>query len=334
MDERLASDNERLAEKPASSNGQRQVQKLRAPQATRKTAPARTGAAIPSSTTRNGDVLARFGAGFGFSLAAIALVVGWQTRSVNGLTAEDGLGYALGIVAVCCIALLLLYPLRKRLKFLKFLGPARNWFRAHMTFGVLVPIAALYHCNFQLGSIISQLALFSALLVAGSGLIGRFLYRKIHRNLTGEKMDLKRMRRELAMDRPAGPKSLGFLGLVKQRVDAFDHRVLDGGDNLWRSIRVQLQLRSRTAREAEVLTNFGVAQLARESRRSPIISAHQDRLAAALFNYLEDHMRQVRRIATLQVHERLFALWHVVHLPFFILLLLSVVVHVFAVHLY
>lgn len=42
----------------------------------------------------------------------------------------------------------------------------------------------------------------------------------------------------------------------------------------------------------------------------------------------------VNRAAAFAFYERLFALWHVLHLPFFILLVLAVIVHVIAVHLY
>jgi hypothetical protein len=42
----------------------------------------------------------------------------------------------------------------------------------------------------------------------------------------------------------------------------------------------------------------------------------------------------VRNTATLGVYERLFALWHVLHVPLFILLVITAIIHVVAVHLY
>ena len=49
---------------------------------------------------------------------------------------------------------------------------------------------------------------------------------------------------------------------------------------------------------------------------------------------LGQYFAAVNRAAAFAFYERLFALWHVLHLPFFILLVLAAIVHVIAVHLY
>ena len=122
----------------------------------------------------------RYGAYFGFGGAAALLVVGWLARDARALTAEEGLGYALGLAALGCMLLLLVYPLRKRLKILAFIGATKSWFRIHMILGTSMPLAALYHCNFTIGSPVSRVALFAALAVACSGFVGRYIYSKIH----------------------------------------------------------------------------------------------------------------------------------------------------------
>jgi hypothetical protein len=42
----------------------------------------------------------------------------------------------------------------------------------------------------------------------------------------------------------------------------------------------------------------------------------------------------LRRTAGLAVYERLFAAWHVLHLPLFYMLIFTALIHVVAVHLY
>jgi len=42
----------------------------------------------------------------------------------------------------------------------------------------------------------------------------------------------------------------------------------------------------------------------------------------------------VRRVAELATYERLFSLWHLLHLPLFFMLLVAGVVHIVAVHVY
>ncbi len=53
-------------------------------------------------------------AGLGYGLAALSIVVGFKLSEGYFLTAESGLGYALGIIGGSLMLALLLYPLRKR----------------------------------------------------------------------------------------------------------------------------------------------------------------------------------------------------------------------------
>jgi hypothetical protein len=49
---------------------------------------------------------------------------------------------------------------------------------------------------------------------------------------------------------------------------------------------------------------------------------------------VERYLDAVVRVAQYTAYERVFALWHVAHLPFVYLLVISAVVHVVAVHAY
>ena len=49
---------------------------------------------------------------------------------------------------------------------------------------------------------------------------------------------------------------------------------------------------------------------------------------------VDQYLHAVVRVAQYTAYERLFALWHVAHLPFVYLLVISAVVHVVAVHAY
>ena len=285
----------------------------------------------PGTVTRETSERSRESLWFVLLLCAMAWL--WQNRHAQWLNAEHGLGYAMGVVAVSCMLLLLIYPVRKRLRFLAFIGPTRRWFQFHMWLGVLAPSAALVHCNFTLGSLNSRIALYSALLVAGSGLIGRVLYRKIHQSLYGRKTDLKRLQADLhAHD--GRFDSLPFYALLNSRLETFDRRLVAQGGELVSAVRCALFVGPKLRRERRALRTFAERQIARISVRNPVIRTHRRRLLRAVDDYLASHMAQVKRVARVQAYERLFALWHVVHLPFFLLLVLSVVVHVAAVHLY
>ena len=270
----------------------------------------------------------------GLGLAAIAIFVGWRLRDRNYLNAEEGLGYALGIVSVACMLILLLYPLRKRFKFLKFIGPLPKWFRNHMVLGAFAPIAALYHCNFQLGSLNSRIALFSALIVAGSGLIGRFIYSRIHRGLYGRKSNLKELLAQVKFTAP-GEGVLGtFISELMQRLATFDRSVMVPPKGWLDCFRMPILLFFQTRIQYFRLARFARASLQYQASRSPVVAEHQAQLERAVCNFIATHLRRVRRVAEFTAYERLFALWHKIHVPFFVSLVLSVSVHVLVVHLY
>ena len=74
----------------------------------------------------------------GLSISAL-LAYGWLHRADRWINPESGIGYGLGIFGGSMMLLLLLYPLRKRVRWLSFLGKMNLWFRAHMVLGVLAP---------------------------------------------------------------------------------------------------------------------------------------------------------------------------------------------------
>ena len=120
------------------------------------------------------------------------------------------------------MVVLLLYPLRKRLRFMRGWLKLGSWFRLHMLLGVLGPLCILLHCNFRLGSTNSTVALACMLLVAGSGLIGRYLYGKFHFGLYGQqvglhelKSDLDYIYRELETCFPRGCRASGSEGALR-----------------------------------------------------------------------------------------------------------------------
>lgn len=297
---------------------------------------AREWAQDPFDTRSGGwlEIFRNYRAWFGFGLAASLLLIGWHIRDLDLLTAERGVGYALGIVSVCCMLVLLLYPLRKRFKLLKFIGPMPRWFRNHMVLGVVAPIAALYHCNFQLGSLNSRIALFSALLVAGSGLVGRFIYSKIHHGLYGRKKKLKELLAQVRLTAPRNGALGSFVPELLQRISAFDRQVLVPPEGVLHSLKLPFTLWFRTRLAYFRLARFTRHSLKFEAMHSSVVAAHRAQLEKSVRRYIKNHLRHVRRVAEFTAYERLFALWHKVHFPFFLMLLITVVIHVLVVHLY
>jgi hypothetical protein len=264
---------------------------------------ARTAKAVRrGTTTRSGALVSVAGV-----VSVVLVAWGWSVRREVYLNAEFGAGYALGIVGTAMMALLLVYSLRKRLAFMRSWGRVPRWLDAHMAMGLLGPTAILFHANFKLGSLNSTVTLCCVIVVATSGVVGRMIYPKVHRGLSGRRADVRELREAAQAQRGALGSSLAGRPELARELSALEELALGGGRGAFASWRRSVLLRRRAAHLEK-----------------------RNRGAAALRRYTD----ALRRIAEFRSYERLFGLWHAFHLPFCIMLFAAAVVHVIAVHMY
>jgi hypothetical protein len=269
----------------------------------------------------------------GFAFVAIAIYLGWTLPTERLLSPERGIGYALGIAGGSAMLLLLLYPARKRMRRLGFLGTVKGWFQLHMVLGVVGPLLILYHSNFSLGATNSNAALISMLLVAGSGIFGRYFYTRIHHGLYGRRAthaELQKAAGELR-EKVAGSR---FVPELLEQIDAAEQRLLRRPAGSAAHLLQPLRVTGRMLLERWQLTRFARQRLRVAADSNPVLAAQHRKFETAIRRYIGKRLEATRRLAEFQSYERLFSLWHVLHLPLFLLLLIAGVVHVVAVHVY
>lgn len=265
----------------------------------------------------------------GLWLALAAIVAGLLLPTQRYITPQDGFGYWLGIVGGSFMLALLIYPMRKRMPRLAVIGSVRFWFRTHMVLGVVGPLAILYHANFSLGATNSNVALACMLIVAGSGLVGRFLYARIHHGLYGQKATL----RELAADADNLRNHSGALKVLPGLMDEVERAEREIGRPAPMIVRPVLAgIRER--REARRIRRLVRDAVAMAATRSATLQQERARFTRTASDYVSARLRAARRIAEFEASERLFAIWHVLHMPLFVVLVIVGVVHVIAVHVY
>lgn len=300
-------------------------------------------AAVPTETpgveakgaTDDSERWLRLAARAGYSAAGVTVIVGWWiTRDRTLVNAEDGLGYWLGIIGASAMATLLLYPMRKRLRFMHALGATRHWFRMHMVLGVLGPVLILYHCNFSLGSLNDTVALLCTLLVAISGLVGRYVYAKVHVDLDGHRATLEQLADGARITAVQRREAVALVPGLIERLTAYDAEVLDASQGVLAMLLRPLKLAIVTRWEALRLARFARRQLRILAARSPIVRAQRRELERSVSRFIGEHLGRIRRVAELGTYERVFSAWHVFHLPFFYMLVFAALIHVLAVHMY
>jgi hypothetical protein len=269
-----------------------------------------------------------------FSIAVISvLALAWIEREEGILTADSGLGYWLGIAGAVMMAMLALYPLRKRVKVLRNAGRVANWFRTHMILGILGPMLIVLHTNFKLGSLNSQLALYTMLVVVASGVAGRYLYARIHKGLYGQHVQIRDILTDLAeLQERLDADLTGAHGIAEELKRHLPHPGAQA--SILRSALGALTIGPRAAfsrrRVAGLIRNHiqhspQYAQLGWRQRRK--VTGEIDRRVRVYF-------AAVRKAGRLGFFERLFGMWHHLHMPLFVVLAMTVVLHIIAVHRY
>jgi hypothetical protein len=253
-------------------------------------------------------------------LSVLALVgLAWLVRSGNYYTASSDLGYYMGLVGALMMLTLLTYPLRKRINWMKNWGATKHWFKFHMILGIVGPTLVVFHCAFRLSSINAAVALFSMALVALSGIVGRFVYRHIHQGLYGRRVTLKEVKGEVTALHEkisALPQSK----VVMREVLAFEQYALKREKSfllaVWKFIAMPLE-RYQSAKKC--MNTLSV--LDREG-------------AKPVGLLVADYLGEVERVSKFHTYEKIFSLWHVLHIPLVYLLVATAVFHVLAVHMY
>lgn len=272
--------------------------------------------------------------GIAYWIATITLtLVAWLLGDKELYTADSALGYNLGLTGGILMLMLLLYPLRKRIGFMRAWIPLKYWFMAHMFLGVAGPMFIMFHCNLRFDSINGSVAFWSMTAVFLSGLVGRFIYTKIHYGLYGQRATLEEMKADLGMHTDDAREGARFSATVENKLRYFEATALNastGMASVWRLITLTpwsywVYLRT------QYLVKREIKQQGRtQGWDKTQVHKHLDEGRSAIRNYL----RTILKVVQFNIYESLFSLWHILHVPLMFILLVSGIVHVLAVHMY
>ena len=231
------------------------------------------------------------------------------------------IGYRLGLTGALMMLTLLIYPLRKHVPWLREFGRLSEWLQLHMILGICGPMFILFHSEFRIQSLNAAVAMWSMIIVALSGIAGRFIYGRIHSRFNGQKLAAAELSREV-----------GVLLLDVERGGALPQRA--------RELLIAFEARAAQQPDSLIRQTFRFLRIAAE-RRGVLRAVHRElassvdaRRRAQIEAGLRPYLRGLQRVAQFAVYERMFALWHVLHLPLVALLVVSAIFHVIAVHMY
>ena len=260
----------------------------------------------------------------GFIVVCIS-VIGWIVAHGDYYQSGKGLGYNLGLAGGLMVLTLLLYSARKHIGFMRKLGKLKYWFSIHMMLGIVGPVLIIFHTNFKLGSVNASIAFYCMVLVASSGVIGRFVYTKIHKGLYGSKTNLKEVRGQLEGDKENVKTKLGQYPKVLKIMYRFEKEALEGKRNFIQGILYFL--------------SFDVRRVLLQRKCKKYILRHtkgerKEEYADALAQLVSHYLEHVQTVAQFKKFEQIFSAWHVLHIPLMFMMVATAIFHVIWVHMY
>jgi hypothetical protein len=211
----------------------------------------------------------------------------------NGL-----LGHGMGIIgSFLMVSGVSIYMLRKRWRFLARVGKLKHWLEFHIFLCTLGPILVLFHTSFKIGGMVS-ISFWSMVAVVLSGIIGRFIYIQIPRTIEGRELSLTEVR-----------------GMKTDIADILVNRYALDKDSLETIVQSTMGNRKERSSVLTVKRSLRGTQLTR-SQKSQIMKLVKNEISLN------------QRIDRLQTMQMLFKYWHVAHLPFALVMLVIMVVHV------
>ncbi len=215
------------------------------------------------------------------------------------LKPSGDIGHGLGIVGTLMILIGVFgYMTRKRWRALQRWGRLKYWLEFHIFLCTLGPMLVLFHTAFKFGGIVS-ISFWSMVTVVLSGVFGRYVYVRIPQTVEGRALDWSEIEE--------------IKRTVEQRLKGANELSDEQKQTIWQIWNAPTSLWKKKRQ---------IKRIARKSvdRGSP------------LYDWLIEQTELMHKLSSdkerINLYKRLFKYWHVFHLPFAIIMLLIMLIHV------
>lgn len=230
------------------------------------------------------------------------------------LKPSGALGHGMGIIgSLFMIIGVSSYMARKRYRSLARWGQLKHWLEFHIFLCTLGPILVLFHTSFKFGGIVA-VSFWSMVAVFLSGIIGRFIYIQIPRTIEGRELSLNELR-----------DLKGSIGEVLKSDFNLD-------ENSYQAIL------ESTSRKFEVYSGNAIGRFFKKYAEDKEAKRKIKKILKNANLPLNDYRTLVklvgneislnRRIDRLNTMQNLFKYWHVAHLPFALVMLIIMLIHI------
>ncbi len=246
-----------------------------------------------------------FLAGYGMHYYSLPIEQRFFDEQDQELKPSGVAGHGFGIVgSIMMIVGVTSYMVRKRSRRLIRVGKLKYWLEFHIFLCSLGPILILFHTAFKFGGIVA-ISFWSMVAVVLSGVVGRFIYNQIPRSIQG---------REL---------SLGEVVTLKAEIASQLHHLPSG-----MSDQIEIILNTNTVQKTNLLSEYfhdwNKSRQVKDLLKSRnIMTGKED-----VLNLVKMELSLKRKLKRLVTMQSWFRSWHIIHLPFALIMMIIMVVHI------
>jgi hypothetical protein len=250
----------------------------------------------------------------GISYYRISIEERFYHPAHNLLKPSGILGHGMGILgSLFMIIGMGSYMVRKRYRILSRMGLLKHWLEFHIFLCTLGPILILFHTTYKFGGLVA-VSFWSMVAVFLSGVIGRFIYIQIPHTIEGRELSLNEVR-NLKSD---------VVEIIRNsyNLDEESYAIIVN------SIKKKVELYHKYA----IVRYIRKYVNDHKSLRAVKKVLKENNLPRAeykqVLELIEDDIMLNRKIEQLDLMQNLFKYWHVAHLPFALVMLIIMFVHV------
>ena len=233
----------------------------------------------------------------------------------NELLKPTGLiGHGMGIAGSALMVIGVFgYMARKRYRIFSRIWVLKYWLEFHIFLCTLGPILILYHTTFKFGGLVA-ISFWSMVAVMVSGIIGRFIYLQIPRSIQG---------RELSLSDLSGIENDLFAKMKDQynvdyKIIAEINIALSNSEPKG-NINFILRIINRFRFERKLMK-----QIRKELKSQQLVKSDYRKVV----QIFKSKIILNRRIAWLSTMQNYLRYWHVAHLPFALIMLVIMIIHI------
>jgi len=234
----------------------------------------------------------------------------------NLLKPSGLIGHGLGIIGSLMMLIGVAgYMMRKRMRMFSNWGLLKHWLEFHIFLCTLGPIFVLFHTSFKFNGIVA-VSFWSMVAVVASGVIGRYIYIQIPRTIHGNELgfsELQKMNYEITLKLR---KEFNLKEDTYSLIDNISFTDNQTNINLFKIFSTIIKSYFDNRKILKRVKNNMKQNKIGKQKIKEVIKIGKSKIELS------------RKIAMLKSMQKLFGYWHVVHLPFAILMLVIMLVHV------